>query len=95
MSISSPPVAVLVTLAPLANFFPNTLAASPSLTPKCSSPATVVTHFFLLRTARVMSTSCATFFFALPDCFFSATLVCASFRDSSAVLPVAAVRCCC
>lgn len=43
--------------APLANFLPNSLDASLSLTPKRSRPEMVVTHFFLLRVLR-SSTTC-------------------------------------
>ena len=53
---SSPPLAVFVTLAPVANFFPHSLATFFRSMPCTSSPCTAVTYLRLLRSTRLMRT---------------------------------------
>jgi hypothetical protein len=55
-SICSLSSAFFTTDAPLANFLPNSLLASLSLTPNKSKPLIVVTVFFLLRVLRSKTT---------------------------------------
>jgi hypothetical protein len=59
--ISSPPAAVLVTLLPVANFFPSSLATFFKSRPCSSSPDTTVTYFLLLRSTRLISTMASAF----------------------------------
>lgn len=54
--ISSPPPGIFVTLLPVANFLPNSLATFFRSSPKASSPETAVTYFRLLRSMRLMRT---------------------------------------
>jgi hypothetical protein len=52
--ISSPPPGIFVTLLPVANFLPKSLAHFLSSSPNASSPVTVVTYLRLLRSIRLM-----------------------------------------
>ena len=75
ISICSFSLGFLVTDAPHANFLPNTLAASPSLTPNASSPVMVVTCFRLLRVYVSITISAAAAFF-LPGYKHTLFMVC-------------------
>lgn len=56
---SSPPEGVLVTLLPVANFFPHSLATFFKSMPCASKPLTAVTYFRLLRSTRLIRTLAA------------------------------------
>lgn len=56
---SSPPEGVLVTLLPVANFFPHSLATFFKSMPWASRPLTAVTYFRLLRSTRLIRTFAA------------------------------------
>ena len=56
---SSPPEGVLVTLLPVANFFPHSLATFFKSKPCASKPLTAVTYFRLLRSTRLIRTLAA------------------------------------
>jgi len=73
--------ASLTTDAPQANFLPNFLAASASLTPNNSRPSTDVTHLRLFRVAR-STTIC--FFTAFLPLFFLSTSTGASDAGAAA-----------
>lgn len=80
-TISSPPDGVLVTLEPVANFLPNSLATFLSSRSKASRPETDVTYLRLFRSMRLMVTTLAA---RLSACFCSAAsafavFFCASF----------------
>lgn len=55
-TISSLPLAVFVTLEPVANFFPKSFATFLSSKPNASSPMTAVTYLRLFRSTRLMVT---------------------------------------
>ncbi|KAG9796219.1 hypothetical protein KCU88_g457, partial [Aureobasidium melanogenum] len=59
--ISSPPAAVLVTLLPVANFLPSSLATFFKSSPCSSKPETTVTYFRLFRSTLLMSTMASAF----------------------------------
>lgn len=79
-TISSPPAGVLVTLEPVANFLPNSLATFLRSRSKASSPETAVTCLRLLRSMRLMVTMLAA---RLSACFCSAASALAVFLRAS------------
>lgn len=79
-TISSPPDGVLVTLEPVANFLPNSLATFFNSRSKASSPETDVTYLRLLRSIRLMVTTLAA---RLSACFCSAASALAVFLSAS------------